>query len=134
MGPTNVRWPLRSRKCRCVGGDQAEQYNSHEILAYWRGYRASSRCGTGGIGGNLMDEALEEALGIHFQNPELLHLALTNRSYIYETAGGGLTSNERLASLGDSILPFFNAAFLCHGFPGFIRVEFRDIRATLLKK
>lgn len=61
-----------------------------------------------------MDEALEEALGIHFQNPELLHLALTHRSYIYETAGEGLTSNERLEFLGDSILAFISAWLSLH--------------------
>jgi ribonuclease-3 len=34
-----------------------------------------------------MNEQLEKALGVHFQNPELLRLALTHRSYIYETPG-----------------------------------------------
>ena len=64
-----------------------------------------------------MHESLEEALGIHFHNPELLHLALTHRSYIYETAGEGLSSNERLEFLGDSILAFISADFLYKAFP-----------------
>ena len=51
-----------------------------------------------------MYELLEEALGIHLQNPVLLSLALTHRSYIYETAGEGQSSNERLEFMGDSIL------------------------------
>ncbi len=46
-----------------------------------------------------MHERLETVLGIHFQNPRLLTLALTHRSYIYETAGEGQTSNERLEFL-----------------------------------
>ena len=81
-----------------------------------------------------MDEALEEALGIHFQNPELLHLALTHRSYIYETAGEGLTSNERLEFLGDSILAFISAAFLYQAFPDLSEGELSDIRAILVKR
>ena len=50
-----------------------------------------------------MYESLEEALGIQFQDPTLLQMALTHRSYIYETSGDGLNSNERLEFLGDSI-------------------------------
>ncbi len=59
-----------------------------------------------------MYELLEETLGIHFQNPAFLKLALTHRSYIYETPGTGLASNERLEFLGDSILTFISADFL----------------------
>lgn len=81
-----------------------------------------------------MNEALEEVLGIHFQNPELLHLALTHRSYIYETAGEGLSSNERLEFLGDSILAFISAAFLYRAFPDLSEGELSDIRAILVKR
>jgi ribonuclease III len=81
-----------------------------------------------------MDASLEEALGIHFQNPELLHLALTHRSYIYETAGEGLSSNERLEFLGDSILAFISADFLYKAFPNLSEGELSDIRAILVKR
>jgi ribonuclease-3 len=81
-----------------------------------------------------MDESLEEALGIHFHNPELLHLALTHRSYIYETAGEGLSSNERLEFLGDSILAFISADFLYQAFPNMSEGELSDIRAILVKR
>jgi ribonuclease-3 len=81
-----------------------------------------------------MDESLEEALGIHFHNPELLHLALTHRSYIYETAGEGLSSNERLEFLGDSILAFISADFLYQAFPNLSEGELSDIRAILVKR
>src|SRR3954447_9096887 len=46
--------------------------------------------------GSLL-EALDVDLGA-----ELLHLALTHRSYAYEN--GGLPPNERLEFLGDSVL------------------------------
>ena len=42
-----------------------------------------------------MHEQLEEILGVHFLDPKLLTLALTHRSYIYETSGAGQSSNER---------------------------------------
>jgi ribonuclease-3 len=81
-----------------------------------------------------MDESLEEVLGIHFQNPELLHMALTHRSYIYETAGEGQSSNERLEFLGDSILAFISADFLYQSFPDLSEGELSDIRAILVKR
>ena len=80
-----------------------------------------------------MYEALEEALGIHFQNPDLLHMALTHRSYIYETAGAGLSSNERLEFLGDSILAFISADYLYHTFPELNEGELSDLRAALVR-
>ena len=48
-----------------------------------------------------MDEQLEDVLAVHFQDRQLLQLALTHRSYIYETAGAGQSSNERMEFLGD---------------------------------
>src|SRR5258708_9223094 len=80
-----------------------------------------------------MYEALEEALGIHFQNPNLLHMALTHRSYIYETAGAGLSSNERLEFLGDSVLAFISADYLYHTFPDLDEGELSDLRAALVR-
>jgi len=81
-----------------------------------------------------MDASLEEILGVHFQNPESLHMALTHRSYIYETAGEGLSSNERLEFLGDSILAFISAAYLYQSFPDLSEGELSDIRAILVKR
>ncbi len=80
-----------------------------------------------------MYESLEEALGIHFKDPNLLHMALTHRSYIYETAGEGLSSNERLEFLGDSILAFISADFLYRIFPNLSEGELSDLRAALVR-
>ena len=44
---------------------------------------------------------LTEKLGISV-SPDLLELALTHRSFAYES--GGLPTNERLEFLGDSVL------------------------------
>src|SRR5258708_34601912 len=80
-----------------------------------------------------MYELLEETLGIHFQNPAFLKLALTHRSYIYETPGTGLASNERLEFLGDSILTCISADFLYRTFPELSQGELTDVRAALVK-
>jgi ribonuclease-3 len=79
------------------------------------------------------DERLELALGMHFQDPELLSLALTHRSYIYETPGAGQSSNERLEFLGDSILAFISADFLYRTFPELTEGELTDVRAMLVR-
>lgn len=81
-----------------------------------------------------MRESLEEALCIHFQNPVLLQMALTHRSYIYETAGEGLSSNERLEFLGDSILAFISADYLYRTFPALSEGELSDLRAALVRE
>ena len=78
-------------------------------------------------------ELLEETLGVHFQDTTLLHMALTHRSYIYETQGEGLSSNERLEFLGDSILAFVSTDFLYRTFPDLSEGELTDVRAILVK-
>src|SRR5579884_3608329 len=80
-----------------------------------------------------MAETLEDILGIHFQNPALVQLALTHRSYIYETPGAGQESNERLEFLGDSILAFISADFLYRTFPHLTEGELTDVRAILVR-
>ena len=81
-----------------------------------------------------MYETLEKRLGIHFENPALLQQALTHRSYIYETAGEGLSSNERLEFLGDSILAFISADYLYRAFPDLNEGELSDLRAALVRR
>src|SRR5947209_14101549 len=87
-------------------------------------------------GGDVVDathESLEKALGISFHDPALLHMALTHRSYIYETAGEGQHSNERLEFLGDSILAFVSTDFLYRTFPNLTEGELTDVRAILVR-
>ena len=56
-------------------------------------------------------KSLEEKLQYSFRNRELLSEALTHSSYANEHKGG-LSSNERLEFLGDSVLGFVAAEFL----------------------
>src|SRR5256885_13117662 len=60
-------------------------------------------------------------------------MALTHRSYIYETAGEGQHSNERLEFLGDSILAFVSTDFLYRTFPNLTEGELTDVRAILVR-
>ena len=80
-----------------------------------------------------MFELLEEILGIHFNDPAMLQLALTHRSYIYESYSEGQFSNERLEFLGDSILAFVSTDFLYRSFPNLSEGELTDVRAFLVK-
>lgn len=50
--------------------------------------------------------ALQEVLGITFNDPTLLEHALIHSSYVNENPALSLTSNERLEFLGDAILDF----------------------------
>lgn len=61
--------------------------------------------------------ALEERLGYHFRNPELLIHALKHRSFVYANQGRGLESNERLEFLGDAVLDLVVAESLFRRFP-----------------
>ncbi len=81
-----------------------------------------------------MDKTLDATLGIHFKNKSLLQEALTHRSYIYETAGEGLSSNERLEFLGDAILAFTSADYLYRSFPDLNEGELSDLRAALVRR
>ena len=80
-----------------------------------------------------MYEQLEEILQVHFQDYNLLNLALTHRSFIYEGPGEGQSSNERLEFLGDSILALISADFLYRTFPHLTEGELTDVRAVLVK-
>ncbi|TMC20265.1 MAG: ribonuclease III, partial [Chloroflexi bacterium] len=80
-----------------------------------------------------MYEELEAVLSVQFQDPQFLKLALTHRSYIYETAGEGQSSNERLEFLGDSILALISADFLYRTFAHLTEGELTDVRAVLVR-
>jgi ribonuclease-3 len=79
-------------------------------------------------------QVLEQRLGVHFQQPEVLLEALTHRSYIYETpAAAGERYNERLEFLGDAILAFLSAEYLFRSYPALNEGELTDARAALVK-
>ena len=83
---------------------------------------------------------LENALGYHFQRPELLALAVTHRSYVYDAAVSGITGdlsdpsldNEQLEFMGDAALGLLAAEALCQRFPASREGELTRLRASVV--
>ena len=75
---------------------------------------------------------LQNAIGYHFQNPDLLQQALTHTSYANEVCQNGLYSYERLEFLGDSILGFTAADYLLSAFPQLHEGDLSKLRADLV--
>ena len=78
--------------------------------------------------------ALQQVLGISFNDPSLLEQALVHSSYINENPGLAPTSNERLEFLGDAILGFVVAEKLYQDFPHFTEGEMTRLRAALVRQ
>ena len=75
---------------------------------------------------------LEEKLGYHFRDRGLLEHAMTHSSYANEHRGAGLTSNERLEFLGDSVLGVIVADYLFQKHPDMPEGELTRTRAALV--
>jgi ribonuclease-3 len=61
--------------------------------------------------------AFEERLGYHFQRTDLLHRALTHKSFSHESRGREPDDNETFEFLGDSVLGFVVGDLLFRRFP-----------------
>ena len=77
-------------------------------------------------------ETLEKKLGYSFSNRELLSEALNHSSYANEHRGAGISSNERLEFLGDSVLGFVTAEFLFKNYPRLPEGDLTRMRAALV--
>ena len=55
---------------------------------------------------------LEDKIGYHFHNTDLLNQALTHSSYANEKHMGKLSDNERLEFLGDAVLELTSSEYL----------------------
>ena len=75
--------------------------------------------------------ALQQTLGISFNNPTLLEQALVHSSYVNENPG--LASNERLEFLGDAVLGLVIAEKLYQDFPHSDEGELTRLRAALVR-
>lgn len=75
---------------------------------------------------------LEEKLGYRFRNIGLLEHALTHSSYANEHRSSGITSNERLEFLGDSVLGMVVAEYLFATHPNMPEGELTRTRAALV--
>jgi ribonuclease-3 len=72
--------------------------------------------------------ALDALLHHTFNDPDLLSLALTHRSYAFEA--GGLPTNERLEFLGDAVLGVIVTDDIYHRFPEAPEGRLAKIRAA----
>ncbi len=87
-------------------------------------------------------EELEEMLGHRFRRPELLTLALTHRSYVYDQAVSDQTDdradpshdNEQLEFMGDAALGLLAAEALCRRFPASREGELTRLRASVVSR
>lgn len=77
--------------------------------------------------------ALQEIIGVLFNDPSLLDNALVHSSYVNEQPGLALSSNERLEFLGDAVLDYIIAERLFHDFPDCTEGEMTRIRAGLVR-
>jgi ribonuclease III len=71
---------------------------------------------------------------IHFNDPSLLKLALTHRSYLHVTGQGPRESNERLEFLGDSVLGLVTSEFLYRSHPSEHEGQLTKTKSLLVSK
>ena len=78
--------------------------------------------------------ALEQTLGISFNDLSLLEQALVHRSYINENPGLAPVSNERLEFLGDAVLGLVIAEKLYLEYPQCSEGEMTKFRSALVRR
>ncbi len=78
--------------------------------------------------------SLQAVLGVQFQNPELLQLALTHRSLVNERPDEAIGDNERLEFLGDAVLGAAVADELYRAFPNEPEGSLTHMRISLVRR
>ena len=74
-------------------------------------------------------DKLMDALGVRFNDENLLLSAVTHRSYVHEHYESLIPPNERLEFLGDSVLNFLTARYLYLRYPDFGEGQLTALRA-----
>ncbi len=78
-------------------------------------------------------DKLMDALGVRFNDENLLLSAVTHRSYVHEHYESLIPPNERLEFLGDSVLNFLTARYLYLRYPDFGEGQLTALRAALVR-
>ena len=78
--------------------------------------------------------ALQQTLGLSFNDLSLLGQALVHSSYINENPGFAPASNERLEFLGDAVLGLVVAEKLYQDFPQFSEGRMTKLRSALVRR
>lgn len=76
---------------------------------------------------------LQDKIGYHFHNLDLLQQALTHRSYLNENPQFTLGHNERLEFYGDAVLEDVVTAYLFHNYKDKNEGELTNLRAALVR-
>ena len=82
----------------------------------------------GGGPGDASVTALEQRLGVHLRDRDLLRRALTHRSHAFEA--GGQPTNERLEFLGDAVLGLVVTDMIYHRFPDAAEGRLAKVRSA----
>ena len=103
--------------------------------------KTSKNSRAAGSAGAETRAALEHLLGHIFERPDLLTLALTHRSFVYDGArpdgmdpGHPSQDNEQLEFMGDAVLGLIVAQALCERFPASREGELTQMRAALVSR
>lgn len=75
---------------------------------------------------------LEEKIQYHFQDPDLLTVAVTHTSYANEHRKQGARHNERLEFLGDAVLEVISSEYLFRKYPKKEEGELSKLRASMV--
>jgi ribonuclease III len=78
-------------------------------------------------------DKLMSALGVRFNDSEMLLSAVTHRSYVHEHYESLIPPNERLEFLGDSVLNFLTARYLYLRHPELGEGQLTAMRAALVR-
>ncbi|NET78881.1 MULTISPECIES: ribonuclease III [Okeania] len=76
-----------------------------------------------------LNEILEK---ISFENPSILEIALTHRTYLYENPTEVSEDNNRLEFLGDALLNFLSGEYLYRKYPKMKEGEMTQKRSSLV--
>ncbi len=79
-------------------------------------------------------ENLQSSIGVRFENPTLLELALVHSSFVAESPEVHPESNERLEYLGDALVGLVVAHELYRRFPDHPEGHLTQMRAALVSK
>lgn len=75
---------------------------------------------------------LEELIGYHFKNKDLLTMAMRHSSYTNEHRMERIQCNERLEFLGDAVLELLSSEYLYQNYQDYPEGELTKLRASLV--
>lgn len=77
-------------------------------------------------------DELQDVIGYHFKNPELLKTALSHSSYTNEVKNNSAVCYERTEFLGDAVLELAVSEFLFNNYPDMPEGNMTKLRASLV--